>query len=194
MQCDCGATTEGKFAGMHTKGCAALKIDWNDVPIPDRKRLDAALSAARFAMDNGGRLSEEELYELTEAARWAKHNLPEGLEFLDLCLRNPINQVYFRAGLLACREYMARFVEQGGNKEIAQSIRANWWPALGADPGPPRLFQFDEVCEEREGPGGKMSWEAKDLSPSIEALAQAHQFLASPILAGAGAADPASAA
>ena len=47
---------------------------------------------------------------------------------------NPLHQVYFRAGLLACREYMARFVEQGGNAQVAASIRANWWPGLGVDP------------------------------------------------------------
>jgi len=40
----------------------------------------------------------------------------------------------FRAGFIMCREYMARFVEQGGDKTTAQSIRANWLPLLGEDP------------------------------------------------------------
>lgn len=181
--CDCGATSEGKWADKHNPGCASFKVDWKDTPLPDHKRLDKALAAARFAMDNAGRLTEEELYEVVEAARWARHNLPKGMEFLDLCLRNPINQVYFRAGLLACREYMARFVEQGGNKDIAQSIRANWWPNLGSDPGAPRLFDFAELCDERDGPDGKPIWEPKDISPSIEALPRAYQFLASPVMA-----------
>jgi len=41
----------------------------------------------------------------------------------------------FRDGLRACREYMARFVEQGGDVQTAASIRANWNPAWGIDEG-----------------------------------------------------------
>lgn len=41
----------------------------------------------------------------------------------------------FIAGAQACREMMARFVEHGGNPTIAQSIRANWHPGWGKDPG-----------------------------------------------------------
>lgn len=44
-------------------------------------------------------------------------------------------QELFVAGAQACREMMARFVEQGGNPAIAQSIRANWHPGWGKDPG-----------------------------------------------------------
>lgn len=106
--------------------------------------------------------------------------------------RNPITQVYFRAGLLACREYMARFVEQGGNPEIATSIRANWWPVLGDDPGPPRLFNFDEIAEEHEGPNGEYCVTEKEISPSVEALPRAHHFLLVPIQTGPiQAGDPA---
>lgn len=43
----------------------------------------------------------------------------------------------FVAGLQAMREMLARFVEQGGNTEIATSIRLNWHPAWGKDPGRP---------------------------------------------------------
>jgi len=42
---------------------------------------------------------------------------------------------YFVRGAQACREMMARFVEQGGHPEIAVSIRANWHPDWGKDPG-----------------------------------------------------------
>jgi len=42
----------------------------------------------------------------------------------------------FVDGLQACRETMARFVEQGGDDATAASIRANWNPAWGLDPGP----------------------------------------------------------
>lgn len=50
-------------------------------------------------------------------------------------LLHPTHRVYFRAGLIACREYMARFVESE-SPTIAASIRANWWPSLGPDLGP----------------------------------------------------------
>ena len=41
----------------------------------------------------------------------------------------------FVDGLVAMREMQARFLEQGGHPEIAQSIRLNWNPSWGADPG-----------------------------------------------------------
>lgn len=87
--------------------------------------------------------------------------------------QNPVSQVYFRAGLLACREYMARFVEQGGDTNTAASIRANWWPRLGDDPGAPRQLRFDECAVERED--GTV--DVVDTPPSTEALARAYAFL-----------------
>lgn len=45
----------------------------------------------------------------------------------------------FVTGAQACREMLARFVEQEGSVEaqnIAVSIRANWSPSWGPDPGP----------------------------------------------------------
>ena len=48
----------------------------------------------------------------------------------------------FRRGAQNGREMMARFVEQGGTeteRNIAASIRANWHPGWGDDPGPPDL-------------------------------------------------------
>jgi hypothetical protein len=41
----------------------------------------------------------------------------------------------FVEGLQAMREMLARFVEQGGDPTTAASIRANWAPAWGKDPG-----------------------------------------------------------
>lgn len=142
-----------------------------DVPMPCAEKVKAALSKI-----NDDRTTED-WNEIEEAARWALHNLPTGLNFDDLTSRHPINQVYFRAGLLACREYMARFVEQGVNPEIAQSIRANWWPQLGDDPGAPRLFDFSEVCDEIEGPDGRTEWKAKDVPLNVESLPRALGFL-----------------
>jgi hypothetical protein len=91
-------------------------------------------------------------------------------------LLNPVNQVYFRAGLLACREYMARFVE-AQDSSIAQSIRANWWPHLGADPGPPRKMEWSELTEGEFGTPEFRCKTAEEVSPSIEALPVALGFL-----------------
>lgn len=143
----------------------------NDVPIPDADKVRAALTK----IDDDR--TTEDWNEIEEAARWGLHHLPDGVDFIDVCTRHPLSRVYFRAGLLACREYMARFVEQGGHVEIAQSIRANWWPDLGEDPGVPRLFDFLELVDEVEGPDGKPQWKAKDISVNVEALPRAYQFL-----------------
>jgi len=43
----------------------------------------------------------------------------------------------FVHGARAMREMLARFVEQGGDSNTAMSIRANWNPSWGADPGRP---------------------------------------------------------
>jgi hypothetical protein len=113
-----------------------------------------------------------------ETVQDLRRMLPKGLfNPGGVCTQNPVTQVYFRAGLLACREYMARFVEQGGDATTAASIRANWWPSLGADPGPPRLFDFAELCEESDGPDGNPVFKMLPISPSIEALPPAYQFL-----------------
>lgn len=91
-------------------------------------------------------------------------------------LAHPAHQVYFRAGLLACREYMARFVE-AESPTIAASIRANWWPELGADMGPPRLMKWDELTDGEYGKPGFRCREPSEFSPTLEALPIAAQFL-----------------
>lgn len=146
--------------------------------LPSRQRLETILPRLHSA---GGKLDPPDLRELMEAARWALHALPDGLDFSDVATYNPLNQVYFRAGLLACREYMARFAEQGGHPETAQSIRANWWPELGPDPGAPRLFNFDEIAEEIQNPDGTVTYRSKEIPPNIEALPRAYQFISARI-------------
>jgi hypothetical protein len=42
---------------------------------------------------------------------------------------------FWRGGLQTMREMLARFVEQGGDHSTAASIRANWHPDWGKDPG-----------------------------------------------------------
>lgn len=133
------------------------------------QKLVAVLDEAAKPAPGGPKMREgwddEDLAEL-------KRMVPD---LLSVLTQNPIHQVYFRAGLLACREYMARFVEQGGDAVTAGSIRANWWPSLGDDPGPPRLFDFAELVDET-GPG----YRCKPISPSVEALPRAKQFLDTP--------------
>jgi hypothetical protein len=91
-------------------------------------------------------------------------------------LIHPVHQVYFRAGLLACREYMARFVE-ATEPAIAMSIRANWWPMLGNDFGPPRQLLFDEVAETDAAARRLRPRTADELTPTQEALPIALGFL-----------------
>ena len=88
---------------------------------------------------------------------------------------NPATQVMFRAGLLAAREYLAAFVASE-NPNIAASIRANWWPSLGEDPGRPRRLRFDELWTGGEYPAGRAKTK-EEVSPSVEALVQAALFL-----------------
>jgi hypothetical protein len=146
--------------------------DTNDVPMPDKAKLIAALEKS------AGSRPLPDWNEIEEAARWALHAVGPDGEFLDLTMRNPVSRVMFRAGLIACREYMARFVEQGGNPDIAASIRANWWPVLGADPGPPRLLDFGEIADEITEVD-KVSYWSKPVTASQEALPCAFQFLGS---------------
>ena len=42
---------------------------------------------------------------------------------------------YMIGAAQAMREMLARFVEQGGDATTAASIRANWIPGWGKDPG-----------------------------------------------------------
>lgn len=137
----------------------------------DLENLCAELAPLVAKFEHFGPFDDETLQDLKRMIPFGLY--AEGGTFT----QNPLTQVYFRAGLLACREYMARFVEQGGDAATAASIRANWWPRLGNDPGPPRLFNFDELCEESDGPDGKPVFKTLPISPSVEALAPAYQFL-----------------
>lgn len=53
----------------------------------------------------------------------------------------------FTCGLTQMREMLARFVEQGGHPEVAQSMRLNWRPSWGEDPGPPSDVNADLVVD-----------------------------------------------
>lgn len=112
---------------------------------------------------------------------------PEGEELTDAqkhilaeqeSLIHPATQVFFRAGLIACREYMARFVSHE-SPTIAASIRANWWPSLGQDFGAPRKLEWSEMTEGEYGEEGFRDKTAEEVSPTQEALPIALGFLQS---------------
>jgi hypothetical protein len=59
----------------------------------------------------------------------------------------------FRRGAQACREMMARFVENGpptDHKVLAGSIRANWHPGWGDDPGRPNEIAHNAMGDTEE--------------------------------------------
>lgn len=88
--------------------------------------------------------------------------------------QNPVSQVALRAGFLICREYMARFVEQGGDASTAASIRANWIPPMGTDPGLPRRYDFAEVAEADDMETGP--WRSRN--PGVHVDAAVYAFCA----------------
>ena len=59
----------------------------------------------------------------------------DGDDGLDGYVTEGVAEECFVRGLQAMREMQARFVEQGGDAITATSIRANWNPAWGTDPG-----------------------------------------------------------
>jgi hypothetical protein len=92
-------------------------------------------------------------------------------------------RVAFRAGLLACREYMARFIEPQ-NALYAASIRSNWWPSLGDDPGPPRQYKWSELTEGEYGTEGFKCVESESEIPiNLRACVKAWEFLETRIAA-----------
>lgn len=67
----------------------------------------------------------------------------DGDDGMDGYVTNERCEEAFVAGLQAMREMLARFVEQGGDPVIAMSIRANWNPSWGTDPGRPETVASD---------------------------------------------------
>lgn len=69
---------------------------------------------------------------------------------------------HFQRGAQACREMMARFVE-ATHPQIAQSIRLNWHPGWGADPGrPPAVVATWEPALCPAGEAARAALEAHD--------------------------------
>ena len=71
----------------------------------------------------------------------------------------------FVRGAQSCREMMARFVEQAGDPTTAMSIRANWHPGWGPDPGLPEdiatLDEFSRIRRAAESIGVRAARKGK---------------------------------
>lgn len=101
-----------------------------------------------------------------DAAELAAADMRAEVAQMQADFRNPIHQVALRAGFILCREVMARFVEQGGDAQSAASIRANWLPALGEDPGGPRKYDFAEIAQADDMENGP--WESRNPGACVE--------------------------
>jgi hypothetical protein len=81
---------------------------------------------------------------------------------------------HFIRGAQACREMMARFVE-ATHPEIATSIRLNWHPGWGDDPGkPPAVVATwePEPCPEGEANYAAYQAAEHDVEPDLELTAR----------------------
>ncbi len=67
----------------------------------------------------------------------------DGMDGHEDCVTTERAEEIFVIGLQAMREMLARFVEQGGDTTTAMSIRANWNPDWGTDPGRPETIVKD---------------------------------------------------
>jgi hypothetical protein len=154
-------------------------LEWHEgAPCPDGliERARAAVPPAYAMADDETR--DDDLWDAAQRKLDSGEMLTkqEANAYFAGSLFNPTNQVYFRAGFIACREYMARFVEPQ-SPEIAASIRANWLPKLGPDFGPPRRVDWNELVASGDAFPVQMR---EDISPTLEALPIALQFLETP--------------
>lgn len=104
-----------------------LEQHWSE---DGERATDAYARGYRDGLRNSG---GEALVEAVERAdrHWSEASTQRVMRKLD-------EQLGFINGAAACREMMARFVEQGGDHITAASIRANWNPSWGVDPGQPK--------------------------------------------------------
>lgn len=77
----------------------------------------------------------------------------------------------FRLGAQGCREMMARFVDQDGygDQNIVASIRANWHPGWGDDPGRPNEIPRNAMgdTDERDARHSRFAASAVDHAMSL---------------------------
>jgi hypothetical protein len=124
-------------------------------------------------MEAAARLLRQLVYEPPMAA-----HLEVALEALASAqsnLMNPATEVYFRAGLLACREHVARLIEDE-HPALAARVRTAWWPELGEDCG---AWAQDAPALQDDGGAVQrlLVMGLGDASPTLEALPIAQRFL-----------------
>lgn len=121
----------------------------------DQERaIDVFNTGFQRGMEAGGGADKADLINKLDAAR-------SGLA-VEKALGKFNDQRGFRRGAQACREMLARFVEQGGDATTAASLRANWNPEWGDDPGQPTSAQAGNQSPPTESPQ----------SPNAEELAE----------------------
>jgi hypothetical protein len=122
------------------------------------RAVDAYHRGWTQGLTHGGGVDVATLQERLDAAR--------GQASVERALGKFAEQRGFRRGAQACREMLARFVEQGGDTVTANSIRANWNPAWGTDPGAPEDVSQPGASPAREGewPSGQKPTEPNPLT------------------------------
>jgi hypothetical protein len=78
----------------------------------------------------------------------------------------------FRLGAQACREMMARFVECT-HPIIAQSIRLNWHPGWGDDPGKPNEIARNALGDTYERDAGRARFASRAVDHALALLDEA---------------------
>lgn len=78
----------------------------------------------------------------------------------------------FRLGAQGCREMMARFVDQGGygDQNIVSSIRANWHPGWGDDPGRPNEIPRNALGDTEERDAWRESFARRAVDHAMKLL------------------------
>lgn len=103
----------------------------------DERNTDAFHKGYEVGLERGSNADTAKLIEERDAAR-------SGASIAN-AIRTSCEYHAFKRGAQACREMMARFVE-AVDPITANSIRLNWKPSWGADPGEPsEIFDAPEI-------------------------------------------------
>jgi hypothetical protein len=105
------------------------------------RAIDTFHRGYAYGLERGGGADTAKLIEERDSARSSAS--------IANALSSARSRAAFIKGAQVCREMMARFVDQGGDKVIANSIRQNWRPSWGDDPGAPSEEEYADAkpCE-----------------------------------------------
>jgi hypothetical protein len=104
----------------------------------DERAVEAFDRGYKYGLERGGGADMAKLIEERDDAR-LRASVANGLS-------SSRERAAFIEGAQVCREMMARFILQGGRGDLAQSIRLNWRPSWGADPGPPSDEAYESAA------------------------------------------------